>query len=340
MLSGTYFIAGMDNNLSSGFLDGFYGSINTKGDGNLFWHSRTDDVADQFVYDDTFNTPVTIGSDGSYFDGTFNYFAGLNGKAILLIGSGQQYSLNVGVHSPSITPTSTVWINPIGITNAANYTPITNAYSPGELISIYGNFGVDLNVNQKLPIPTSLSNVQVLVNGQAAPIYFVSPNQISTLIPYEVSGEYFATFQVVVNGSKSNAVTVYVDNTSPGIYTLPENGIGPGAILHADYIEVTDSDPAVPGETVLLFMNGLGTVTPPVDDGAAASGVTLSKSDEYPDITVYLDDGVDTLASANVAFAGAGARICRVISGKFHFADDRPGKRRCLHQFRHRRSGQ
>ena len=110
--------------------------------------------------------------------------------------------------------------------------------------------------------------MQVLVNGQAAPVYLVSQSQIGVLIPYEVAGQSFVTFQVVVNGSKSNQVTMYAGNSAPGIYTLTENGIGPAAILHADYSEVTDSSPAMPGEAVLMFMNGLGAVTPQVGDGA------------------------------------------------------------------------
>ena len=73
----------------------------------------------------------------------------------MLIGSNQQFSLIIGIHAPSFTPASTVWINPIGITNAANYTPITNAYAPGELVSLNGNFGVSTEVAQGLPIPTT-----------------------------------------------------------------------------------------------------------------------------------------------------------------------------------------
>jgi len=307
LLSGTYFMAGMEDYLPGSFLDAFYGSINSNGDGDLFWHQRLDDVVDILTYDSTFNAPVTIGADGSYFDGsTYTYLAGANGKALMLIGYGQQFSLIVGVHAPSITPTSTVWINPIGITNAANYTPITNAYAPGELVSLYGTFGVAQQVDKVLPIPTELGGVQVLVNGRAAPVYLVSPTQISVLIPYETSGEFFGTFQVIVNGSKSNTVTVYVDNSAPGIYSLTENGIGPAAILHANFTEVTDSSPAVPGETVLLFMNGLGTVTPQVGDGAAGPSNPLSYSDEYNASNIYigLDDGSGNFPMVNITYAG------------------------------------
>ena len=304
-LYGTYFTAGMEDDVSTSLLDAFYGSINTNGSGDLIWHQRYDDVASLVAYDKTYKSSITVGADGSYFDGkTYTYLVGAGGAAVMLIGSSQKYSLVVGIHAPAIAQDSPVWINPIGITNAANYTPITNAYAPGELVSLYGNFGASVGGAQALPIPTELNGVQVLVNGLAAPVVLTGATQIVALIPYEVSGAHFATFQVVVNGSGSNKVTVYVDNTAPGIYTLSENGIGAGAILHADYTLVTDSSPAVPGETVLLYMNGLGTVTPAVGDGAAAAGNQLSISDENGGILVYLDDGVHALAQANVSFNG------------------------------------
>jgi len=309
LLNPTYFVAGMEDYVASppDFLDAFYGSINTGADGALIWHQRFCDVADIQTFDNTFNSTVTIKAGGTYYDGnTYTYLIGADGAALMLIGSNLDFALMVAVHAPSITQPPSLWINPVGITNAANYTPITNAYAPGELVSLYGNFGVSTQVNKALPISTSLGGVQVLVNGQAAPIYLVSQKQISALIPYEISGDSFATFQVVVNGSKSNQVTVYADKTAPGIYTLTQNGIGAGAILHADFTEVTSSSPAQPGETVLLFMNGLGTVTPQLGDGVAAPSSPLSVSDEFQagEIFVVLDDGVDAPAVAQVAFAG------------------------------------
>jgi uncharacterized protein (TIGR03437 family) len=307
LLNGTYFVAGMEDELPTfeNFLDAFYGSINTGGDGTLLWHKRFDDVVDVVTYDNTSNTHVTIGPDGLYYDGnTYAYLAGADGKALMLIGSNQQFSLIIGIHAPSFPVAPTLWINPIGITSAANYTPITNAYTPGELVNLYGNFGVSTQANPTLPVPTTLGGVQVFVNGQAAPVQVVSQNQISALIPYEISGEAFATFQVVVNGLKSNLVTVYVGNSAPGIYTLTQNGIGQGAILHSNFTLVTDTSPAVAGETVSVFMNGLGPVTPQVADGAAAPGGPLSISVEAADTFVVLDDGVDSPQFANVLFAG------------------------------------
>jgi len=306
LLSGTYFTAGMENYLpnSANFLDAFYGSINANGAGALISHERFDDVVDVETYDNTFNSSVTIGANGSYYDGNaYTYLAGAGGKALMQIGSNQQFSLIIGIHAPSFTSSAPVWINPIGIVNAANYTPITNAYTPGELVSLYGNFGVSTQVASTLPISTTLGGVQVFVNGLAAPIELVSQNQINVLVPYEIAGQYFATFQAEVKGTKSNLVTVYADNSAPGIYTLTENGIGAGAILHANYTEVNAKSPAMPGETVIMFLDGLGPVTPQVADGAAAPSSPLSNSVEASDVLLFLYDG-ENFAPADVLFAG------------------------------------
>jgi uncharacterized protein (TIGR03437 family) len=306
LLNGTYFTTGMEDGepTSENFLDAFYGSINANGAGTLITHERFDDVVDIATFDETFNTSVTIGADGSYYDGsTYTYLTGANGAALMQIGSNQQFSLIIGVRAPSFTPTPTLWINPIGITNTANYTPITNSYAPGELVNLYGNFGVSSQTASSLPISTTLNGVQVFVNGQAAPVYLVSQSQISAFIPYELAGENFATFQVAVNGSKSNSVTVYVGNSAPGIYTLNESGIGAGAILHSNYSEVSDSSPAAAGETVIMFLDGLGPVTPQVADGAAAPSSPVSNSVEAADISVFLADSVN-FEEAQVSFAG------------------------------------
>jgi minor extracellular serine protease Vpr len=59
---------------------------------------------------------------------------------------------------------------------------------------------------------------------------------------------------------------------------MDQTGSGPGAILHADFRLVNAANPATAGETVLLYLTGMGTVNPPVTDGTAGSGSTLSQS--------------------------------------------------------------
>ena len=56
-----------------------------------------------FTYDYTFTAPVTIGADGSFYDGNvYNYLAGANGTALMEIGSNQQFSMIIGIHAPAI----------------------------------------------------------------------------------------------------------------------------------------------------------------------------------------------------------------------------------------------
>jgi uncharacterized protein (TIGR03437 family) len=119
--------------------------------------------------------------------------------------------------------------------------------------------------------------VTVTVNGKASPIYFVSAGQINFLVPYATTGST-ATIAVQNNGANSNTVTVPLAATSPGVYTLDQSGSGPGAILHADFSLVNASNPATAGETVLVYLTGMGTVNPSVSDGTAGTPTTLYRS--------------------------------------------------------------
>jgi adhesin/invasin len=75
-------------------------------------------------------------------------------------------------------------------------------------------------------------------------------------------------------------------------------------VLHADYSLVTQSNPAKAGETLQLYLTGLGSVTPSVADGAAASTTTLSMVDEQ--VAVYVGGLTSKIAFAGLApgFAG------------------------------------
>ena len=117
--------------------------------------------------------------------------------------------------------------------------------------------------------------MQVLINGTAVPVFSVTPTQVSAMVPYGISG---ATASVVVSnaGKQSNTVTVPVAPTSPGIFTMTSDGLGSAAVLHADYSLVSATNPARHGETVQVFLTGLGAVNPAVAAGTAAPTNPLS----------------------------------------------------------------
>ncbi len=92
--------------------------------------------------------------------------------------------------------------------------------------------------------------------------------QINLQVPFELSGE--STTQVVVtnNGLISPPVTVAVSAAMPGIFTV--NGKA-GAILKSDYSLNNLSNPAHPGDIIIIYATGLGPVSPTVATGTPAS---------------------------------------------------------------------
>jgi uncharacterized protein (TIGR03437 family) len=192
---------------------------------------------------------------------------------------------------------SGVFLNPAGIINAASSAPFTARIAPGELLTLYGsNLASSLVVAPSIPFPTSLGDVQVMVNGVAVPLYYVSATQIAAIVPYTITGS-IAQFQVSNNGTLSNTVTMAVGTTAPGIYSIPPGGLGYGAVLHQNGSLVTTANPAQIGETVSVFATGLGAVNPTITAGTAGPSNPFS----YTANTITADIGGVT---ATVLFAG------------------------------------
>lgn len=176
---------------------------------------------------------------------------------------------------------SGVFLNPQGILSAANFAPAGNPIAPGEFIALFGTGLAASAKTANPPYQTTLNNVSVTINGTKAPIYSVSHlaqyDQINCLVPYATTGATAAI--VVTNGTAaSNTVTVPVAPTSPGIYSLDQSGTGAGAIEHANGSVVNAGNPANPGETVVVYLTGLGAVTPALADGTASTGNPLNKT--------------------------------------------------------------
>jgi uncharacterized protein (TIGR03437 family) len=186
------------------------------------------------------------------------------------------FEIDFGVPVTALSGTG-VFLNPQGIANAASFAPAGNPISPGEFIALFGAGLAKSTLTGAPPYPATLNGVTVLINGKAAPIYFVSAGQINCLVPYSTAGAT-ATIQVQNGTASSNTVTVPVAVTSPGIYSLDQSGTGAGAIEHANGTVVNAANPAAPGETVVVYLTGMGAVTPTIADGTASTGTTLNKT--------------------------------------------------------------
>jgi uncharacterized protein (TIGR03437 family) len=161
------------------------------------------------------------------------------------------------------------------VVNGASYK--NGAVAPGELITIFGEgmgpaqaHGAQLNVPGFLS--NSLAGAQVLFDGVPAALIYESALQISALVPYAVAGQTSTSVQVEYLGSTSTPTVLQVAATSPAIFTYPPAGTGPGAILDQNFQLISATNPAKPGDTVILYLTGEGKADPEALDGRIAVG--------------------------------------------------------------------
>jgi len=254
------------------------GAVNATALGSV-WSRRTHQS--DGLFDAAFLSTFTLAADGS---GMFSSASGsldvastgqvFTTSGVATMGS-NSYELYFGARMIPQSGTG-VFLNPQGVLNAASFAPPGYPISPGGVVTLYGNgFGNQNLTAPALPFPTTLGTVQVAINNLPAPIYAVGGNTsspfISAVVPYAVTGST-AIVTVTVNGVKSNSVEVPLAATAPGIFSLTQNGLSDGAVLHSNFTLVNSDSPAISGETVQVFLTGLGSVNPPVVEGAAAPG--------------------------------------------------------------------
>ncbi len=318
--SGLYYQAGLDvdeadASADRSVLNSYYGSFQAFS-GNIIGHKIMTSVSPMkykssnalLIYgassDFTYYDSYALNSDGSSDDSAFSqhYVSSADGTIRIGYGIGPFLSLSVAFQAPSFSG-SGVYLNPAGVVNAASSAPFTAFISPGEFLTLYGSGLSPATASASLPYPTILSGVQVLINETPAPIYYVSPTQISIIVPYGTVSGLVARIVVNNNGSDSNAVTQYTSLTSPGVFTNnPVGGVGYAAALHPDNSVISKASPAKIGETVAVYLAGMGQVTPAVQDGMAASLTSFSYTTANPQ--VYLADSAGNFMQANITFSG------------------------------------
>ena len=152
-----------------------------------------------------------------------------------------------------------------GVADAASFQPRLAA---GGLVSLFGKALADASAQaSRFPLPDSLFEASVLVNGQPVPLLFVSESQVNFQLPFDATGT--VALQLRNAGSDCATFDVTVEQAAPGIFA--------GAVLHnSTFQPVTDSSPATPEEVLAVFAAGLGPVQPPVEAGQAAPALLLA----------------------------------------------------------------
>ena len=218
-----------------------------------------------------------------------NYKAFEGAGTTLLSGSA---NVNVSVQPANGTPLT------VGTANAASY--VGTYISPGGLVSIFGQQLAGQAVSSgNPPFPTNINGTQVLVGGIALPLRYVGGGQINAQVPFGLGVNTQQQLTVQNGSALSVPQNVVVASAQPGIYTQDLSGSGPGVIVDGNTnIEVTATNPAHIGDTLVIYCNGLGAVSPPVPTGTPAPSMEPLARTVNP-VTVTIG-GVSTTA----AFAG------------------------------------
>jgi uncharacterized protein (TIGR03437 family) len=117
-------------------------------------------------------------------------------------------------------------------------------------------------------------------------------------VPYGVTGS-IAKVQVFNDNVPSNTVTTQIGKTAPGVLTQSQNGLGYGDVVHLDGTLVNDKSPAKIGETVSVYLTGLGAVSPTIADGDAGPVNPLANATSP--ITAYIGGTEATVGYSGLA---------------------------------------
>ena len=144
-----------------------------------------------------------------------------------------------------------------GVVNAASYAV---GLAPGAFASIFGeSLAGAITAQGYPPYPAELGGVQVLVNGVASGLHYVSDRQINFLVPPSTAE---GTAEIVVSLGAVNSVPVLVPvlAAAPGIFF--DTATNYGAIVVAGQRETTATVPAKRGDFLEIYATGLGRTAP------------------------------------------------------------------------------
>ncbi len=202
-----------------------------------------------------------------------------------------------------------------GVANSASYS--TAAYSPGEIVTIFGtNMGPSAAVTAQIDsrtgrLATILSGAQVFFDGTPAPLIYVSATQSSAIIPYEVSGKASTVVTVSYNSATSAGMSLKLGAAAPGLFSLNQQGTGQGAIVNQDNTFNSATNPAPAGSFISIYGTGEGLLNP-----AGATGQLAPSAPPFPTFAGALSITVGGIPVATPAISYAGP-VPGFVDGEF-----------------------
>jgi uncharacterized protein (TIGR03437 family) len=202
------------------------------------------------------------------------------------------------------------------VVNAASNVP---GLVPGSLTTIYASSLRDtagITEAPRLPLPVSLGDVMVLVNGRPAPLLAVASGtggeQVNFQAPFELMPGTTASIVIRRGGADSAAVAMPVVAAQPGIFATG----GTDAIAaDANFERITQDHPAVRDAFIVLYATGLGEVENSPGTGNAAPSTPLARTRVTPQVRFSGTPAEVVFSGLAPGFAGLYQLNVRVPAG-------------------------
>jgi len=141
-----------------------------------------------------------------------------------------------------------------------NEPSIVKAIAPGSIASIRGNPLAYKTEQAKLSpggsLPFTLAGTTVVVNGQQARIVYVSPEEVTVVVPPNASIGLAEIVVTNADGFQLKAAAT-ISPVAPGVFTLSGDGGGEGVILNADTLTAGPFDPTDGRLRLTIFATGV-----------------------------------------------------------------------------------
>ena len=136
-----------------------------------------------------------------------------------------------------------------------------------------------------------------------------------------INGRTTVNVVVEYSGVQSAALAYNSVAAAPGIYTLNQQGTGPGAVLNQDGVTVNSaSTPAARGSVISVYMTGEGQTTPAGADGAVIPPVASALKTPILGVTATING-----APAKVLYQGsAPGQISGLMQVNVQIPDNAP----------------
>ena len=271
--------------------------------GNLYIADKGNSRIRMVTPNGTIITIAGTGTPGFGGDGGSSTQAQLNFPvAVRVDNAGNVYIADSGNNViRMLTPVPAILQTPPAVTGVVSSSLFGALHSaaPGSWIEIQGtNLAGDSRLwtladFHGVDAPTMLDGTSVSIGGQSAFLSAISPTQVNVQIPSNV-GPGAQPLTVTTSAGTSAAFSITVSPAAPGLYAAPNLQVGGKQytasynsapltfVLPAGAIPTVASQAAHPGDIIVVYGVGFGSVTPTINAGAVVRSLnTLTQPVQF-----------------------------------------------------------